>query len=536
MKTHTQYFKDNICLFGRQLDSKISYIINNEQITLTSEDLNSVTPHFESNILKSVMRQLDIDSNMYIPEGTEINYIFGCAIGENEDGIVYDYINYGNYIVYKVEKKEDTDSYIITCYDKMLYSMKDYENMNITYPITIRNYINAICNKLGLTFKNINETFANYDKQIPNELYLDTNGNTLGYTYRDVLDELAQVTASTICINEDDDELEVRYINDTNDIIDEEYLKDINVKFGNKFGPVNSIVLSRSGESDNVFLQDEESVEENGLTEIKIVDNQIMNGNNRSDYLRDILDQLNGLEYYENDFTSTGICYYNLCDMYYIKIANNLYKCIMFNDDTHITQGLEEMIFTDIPEQSETEYKYASKTDRQISQVYLIVKKNEAEIESVVSTVNTIDQRENNNYQQIINKFNDYAPKEDIITIENYVRTLTTDTYTRTEIDTKLIDGSVEKVMSTAGTFDENGLTIEKTNAPTKSNLNERGMTILDATGSSDSELLFAGYDENLQETIVRTKNINVTKYLTIGTKSRIEDYEDGTGIFYIGR
>ena len=88
--------------------------------------------------------------------------------------------------------------------------------------------------------------------------------------------------------------------------------------------------------------------------------------------------------------------------------------------------------------------------------------------------------------------------------------------------------------------FDENGLTIEKTNAKTKGNFNEKGMKIMDSTGSGDTELLFAGYDEGLNETIVRTKNIKVTKYLGIGKYSRIEDYKDengnnGTGIFFMG-
>ena len=210
MKAHTNEFKENIKLFGRELDSKITYTIDSVDYELGSEELNSVEPHYEADILKSVMRQLDIDSNVEIPLNTVINYQFGIKVNDE-----YEYLNFGNYIVYKVEKQEDTLSYKITCYDKMLYSMIEYEKMDITYPITIRNYINAICNKLGLTFKNANDTFANYDKEILNELYLDSDGNSLGYTFRDVLDELAQVTASTICINEDDDNLEIRYINQT---------------------------------------------------------------------------------------------------------------------------------------------------------------------------------------------------------------------------------------------------------------------------------------------------------------------------------
>ena len=189
--------------------------------------------------------------------------------------------------------------------------MVEYENMNITYPITIRNYINTICQHLGLTFKNVNDTFANYDKEIQNELYLDSEGGDLGYTFRDVLDELAQVTASTICINEVDDELEIRYINDTQDTIDEEYLKDINVSFGEHYGPINTIVLTRSGGSDSIHYP---VVLPENPVEIKIEDNQIMNFNDRSDYIVDIYNKLNGLQYYIFDFSSTGFCYYNLCD------------------------------------------------------------------------------------------------------------------------------------------------------------------------------------------------------------------------------
>ena len=542
MKTHTSGFKDTIKSFGRELDSKITYMAGSEFIELGASQLNSITPHYEGGILKSVMKQLDVDSNEYIPEGTEINYKFGVKVNGS-----YEYLDFGNYIVYKTEKQEDTDSWKITCYDKMLYAMKDYEDMGITYPITIRNYISAICAKIGLTFENASDVFANYDKEIEQELYLDSNGGSLGYTFRDVLDELAQVTASTICINNDGN-LEIRYINlgasevttetlvknvslgtdvsnakfkvdtsgytvqqltdgidvdafeslctfgpsedygqgimvvggsminffatayginilkadgtnfgtaddyhvyiicfDVNEFgafdglyiiqdlteninygdlplkdgyavlennsttvfpnnviwncmkltkttietetINEMFLKDINVNFENKFGPVNSIVLTRAGGSDSVYLQDEDSVEENGLCEIKIEDNQIMNGNDRADYLFDILEKLDGLEYYVNDFSSTGIAYLELCDGYNIEVGENTYNCVMFNDELIVTQGLEENIHTDMPGEAETEYQYASKDDRKINQTYIIVKKNEGEIEALASSI-----------------------------------------------------------------------------------------------------------------------------------------------------
>ena len=525
MKVHAQEFKQNICLLGRELNSKITYTENNTQKTLDNEDINSITPHFQSAILKSAMRGLEIDSNVEIPKDTIIHFEFGVKVRDasgNDDG--YDYINYGDYIVKDVEKQEDTNSYLIQCYDFMLKSMKDYEPMNITYPISIRNYLNTICQHLGLEFKNVNDTFANYDKMIPNELYLFYDSETetyssLDYTFRDVLDELAQVTASTICIDIETNKLEVRYITltqgknllggynftktnngvtfethkdgsvlvngtatgiaysttgtqaelaggvfnlkagtytlsinrttgfqvqlfnrDTSkpiasaqsskkfvieedvrafyrirvangttvnnvtvypqleegdtesewqpitqgDTIDEEYLKDVNVNFGEKFGPVNTIVLSRSAGADNVYYP---AVLPENPKEIKISDNQIMNGNDRADYLPDLYNILNGLEYYTNDFSSTGICYYDICDRYAVKIDENIYSCVMFNDEVDITQGLEENVYTDLPEETNTDYSKADKDDRKINQTWLMVDKQNGVIQSLAEKI-----------------------------------------------------------------------------------------------------------------------------------------------------
>ncbi|MBR5227509.1 MAG: hypothetical protein IKV94_02615 [Clostridia bacterium] len=391
MKAHTSGFKDAIKTFGRELDNKITYTIGGITTELGNEQLNSVSPHYEGAILKSVMKQLDIDSNVEIPLETILTYEFGVKVNG-----IYEYINFGNYVVYKVEKKEDTNSYNITCYDKMLYSMIDYDSSNITYPITIRNYISAICAKLGIPFANSSSTFANYDKEIPNELFLDSEGRSLEYTFRDVLDELAQVTASTICIN-NNDELEIRYITNTSDVIDEEFLKDINVNFGEKYGPVNVIVLSRSADADPIYYP---STLPSNPVEIKISDNQIMNGNDRDTYLPDIYNKLNGLEYYINDFSSTGITYLELCDKYGVKIGETTYPCIIFNDQINITQGLQESIYTDMPEQAVTDYSKSDTTDRKINTATIIANKAMAEVEVTTRQLNETS----GNLDQVITK------------------------------------------------------------------------------------------------------------------------------------
>lgn len=437
MKTHTSSFKENIKKFGRELDSKITYTLNNETIELGSEELNSISIHYEGAILKSVMKQLDIDSNVEIPLGTILTYDFGLKVG-----LGYEYITYGSFVVYNVEKQEDLKSYKITCYDKMLYAMKDYENLGIRFPLTVREYISEICSKINLTFANSNDTFVNYNKVLNNEVFLDTDGNSLDYTFRDVLDELAEVTASTICIN-DNDELEIRYITDTEDVINEEYLKDVNVNFGEKFGPVNTIILSRGGDSDKISLSIPSNIADEDKIAIQITDNQIMNDNNRDEFMPAILNKLYGLEYYINDFSSTGVCYYDLCDQYEIEIENNTYKCIMFNDEINITQGLEEFIHTDMQEENETEYKYTNSTDRGITQANIIAKKTEA-------TITEYTQKVDDNTDRL-----------------NAVETKQTETDRTINIMSTHIDnnGNITEVTTTTGfTFNAEGMTISDSN------------------------------------------------------------------------
>lgn len=427
MKQHTNAFRQNIKELGRQLDVKISYTLDNEEHIVELSNILNVSRIIEGGILKSVMKQLELELKEYIAKDTILNLQIGIKVGND-----YEYMNYGNFIIRdEPTYNADTQSYSYICYDKMLYAMRDYENMNIVYPISIRDYINTICNKIGLTFKNINTEFANYDKEIQNELYLTTNGESLGYTYRDVLDELAEVTASTICINEGTDELEIRYITETNDSIDEDFIKDTNVQLQEKYGPVNMIVLSRAN-ADNIYYPD---IIPQNPCEIKIIDNQIMNWDNRDTYMPDIYEKLNGLEYYKNDFSSFGILWYELCDMYTINIGEDSYKCVLLNDEINIQQGLEELIHTDMPEQSVTDYHTADTSDNKVKKTIFQVKKQEGQIQSIVSEIGDRSQKTTTITQDIDGIESAVQDIEDLTNIVSGIKTVSiTDAYPNNDI------------------------------------------------------------------------------------------------------
>jgi len=165
----------------------------------------------------------------------------------------------------------------------------------------------------------------------------------------------------------------------------------------------------------------------------------------------------------------------------------------------------------------------------------------EGTVSILAGKVDTIDVTTGNAINDILDKFDGYTPLSEFVTFQTNVSNITGDNYTKTQIDTMLVDGTVKKVQTISGTFDENGMTYEKSNAPSKTTINEVGIGTKKTDGSDDY-ILFAGYvdDNNTQyadykgQTIVATDNIMVKNYLTVGSHSRFEDYENGTGCFYI--
>lgn len=117
------------------------------------------------------------------------------------------------------------------------------------------------------------------------------------------------------------------------------------------------------------------------------------------------------------------------------------------------------------------------------------------------------------------------------------ISSIKNNTYSKDEVN-KIIDGSDETnkvsfVKTTTVLIDENGQTVDKDGSPVKSNTDADGFEIIDKLHGNET-LLEAKYDPILGETKVRSKHLIVEKYLTVGTHSRFEDYENGTGCFYI--
>ena len=93
-------------------------------------------------------------------------------------------------------------------------------------------------------------------------------------------------------------------------------------------------------------------------------------------------------------------------------------------------------------------------------------------------------------------------------------------------ISTEIAKGTDKVTTSTGFTFNDKGLTINKSDSEMRTNIDEDGMSIF----KGSQEVLTAN---NIG---VDAQNLHATTYLIIGTNSRFEDYgSDRTGCFWIG-
>lgn len=96
-------------------------------------------------------------------------------------------------------------------------------------------------------------------------------------------------------------------------------------------------------------------------------------------------------------------------------------------------------------------------------------------------------------------------------------------------ITEELAKGTTKVTTTTGFTFDDKGLTIERSDSEMSTTINEDGMTITRGW----EEVLTANNEG------VKAEDLHATTYLIIGETSRFEDYKDGykkrTGCFWIG-
>ena len=430
--------------------------------------------------------------------------------------IKIDDVDYAHLIIDSYTYNEGTNSVRLILKDKLVLAGVSY-NAEPICPTTTLGILQDICSKIGVELGNTD--FAN--KDVPVNFW----NNEL--TARDYISFISELAGGFARI-ESDGKLYIRtYSNSTYKTINPDLCSDIRIGEKHK---IERVVF------DNGLIKFQSS-EDTSLETLYInADNVYINNQAEFDNLiQNILD----FEYWNVDTGDTQI----LNDI----LSGDVLKL----DEYYFIGQFEKLTFYGVWQggyklevDSKTQQETKVVGDKSIlKNIKIRIDRDENIINQTVSKVKTLDTTVsdnstaiNNNYQELKDKFNDYTPVNRTVEVEKSVTKLQTDTYTKTEINTKLTDGSVTKVSTLSATIDDGGLTIEKSGAKTKGNFNESGVTVIDMTGSSNEELLFAGYDDEIGGTIVRSKDMKVSNYLIVGNNLRIEDYQNNrTGFFYTG-
>lgn len=352
-------------------NTRVKYLATDLDKTYTVKEVDEMTTGMLSKTRVKYLIQKERREN--IASASTINVKLGVRISEFED---YEYVDYGEYVVYDKEDVVDKNSTKLYLFDHLIDThikydddplALDYENEEIT----VLKLLQAICNKFE--FNLMTTDFVNANKRIYEDKYAG-----LDVTYRDILDEISAVAGGFIKIFNKD--LYVAYPEETGETIDENDLEKLTI--GKKIGAFNSLVLGRSPQEDNIYYP--ENMDDKDRLTIRIDNNQIMD-KNREDFIVDIYNKIKGLEYYVFEFTSFGFGYFEFGDIVTLKnLKNEEFKTILFNVIENIDSGIKGKCYTEETNYLETKYEYATSIEKRVTNTEIICNKQDNQIKMLI--------------------------------------------------------------------------------------------------------------------------------------------------------
>lgn len=371
---------------GKRINPSVYYYnAENEIIEIGYDDIIQAKPFFNASLVGTIMTGFSLEIKKSIPNSAIYfkNIVTYDGISAEKD--------YGPFYLKETPQyNADDKTYTCQLYDSFLPTMVEYKPIQIEYPCSVNNYFKQLCLECGFTTDI--ESLPNGDKMLDHDIYEE-----IDFTYRDVFNDIGQATATLFACNNKN--IYKCVLGTEEDIvINDDILKNQNIEMGVHYGPINSIVLSRGGDADSIYKRDESLTEWN---EFKISENQLMNDNNRDEYLDAIYNELYGIEFDIFDLSLVGYGGFEPLQKIKIITGEKEFNSYVFNNEEIFTQGYEESIYTELPEESETDYKASDTTDKRIRQTMVLANKQEQYIQQLVKDMYEEDGIVNENFTEI---------------------------------------------------------------------------------------------------------------------------------------
>lgn len=481
---------------------------------------------------KMNMKVRDVSRQFSVTTANQINLIWDVLV----DGKNTSLFAYPRFKVSEVHRDENTNALSITAYDALYDATKhNVSELTLADSYTIKEFIASCATLLGLSGYSIVGVGEN-------ETCFDTSyaagANFEGTeTIRDALDAVAEVT-QTIYFITSGNKICFRRLSldgNANFTIDKEKYFTLSSKTNKRLGTI----VSATELGDNLSV----STTESGSTQF-IRNNPFWdNREDRATLLDNALAAVGGLTLNQFECNWHGNYLLEIGDKIALITKDGSQAISYVLDDTIEYNGgiSEKTKWSYEDNENENDINSApSNLGDSIKQTYAKVDKVNKEIEIVASqadentdaisalriNVNSINATVQNQQQQI---------NESVDSLNSDIDSLTTEIASARlesqqailEFKQEIEQDGIDKVTTSTGfTFNEEGMTVEKSGREMKTTITEDGMTVY-----RSGESVLQANNEG-----VKAKNLHANTYLIIGNNSRFEDYKyDRTGCFWIG-
>ncbi len=354
-----------------------AYIDDGNAIRITdADDLKSWSIKANGEMFQTVLRQAEAKFwGGHDLRDKNVNIGFGLVTGydEVEEKDIIEYIDYGTFKVVEQEENKDTQQSTIKMYDKMYEALRLYELYDVEYPITVKELVQEICNALGWTLGTA--TFLNDDLVVGADLFAFQ-----GFTYRDVLEQVAEITGTIIYFNTDDELVLIPMGASVVETLSQSELRKLNTEA--QWGAVNSIALARTPveqdfvwrggyisppilceDGDELLMENGEEllleilVEIDGLYQIRF-ENNLFVDSDRESYIDSISNEFTGFSFIPYQANTIFLGYLEIGDKIKVQDRNGIeYDTYITNIELSVGEGVKEVITATIPPKSRSNFK-----------------------------------------------------------------------------------------------------------------------------------------------------------------------------------
>ena len=332
----------------------------------------------------TVARRLTIDFNNVNNEFNIQDEDLKFYISVEYNNVEY-FLEYGNFIVQKPDTENTTDNTSFEALDYMCKFNQPYID-EIKYPCKLIELAENVCKQAGVELGN---------KDFKNANFIVTDNQFVGgETLRVVLGAVALSAFSFARIGQDN-KVYIDFEKKENSDISLNADKYYNLSFASKgYGPINKIILRNSQvEGENVTIQDDESIEKNGLHELVISDNPFAYTQEKRLQLIEAGREMFGFHYMPiNSMNSLGYAFLDSTSL--IKIedmqGNEIYSYTLNHTIDYDGTILDEIACPALTE-TETKYTYTPEILQKLQKTEFIEDKQNQTITGLVTKTDELN-------------------------------------------------------------------------------------------------------------------------------------------------